>query len=299
MKKIVIPSDFSKDAEKAYYLASNLAKKSGAEIVILHVLENHLKFIDSMPYDVFDTDLIFTGEEKEEFSSAAEKMKRVLELEVFRGVKVDYFISDSLNENPLKVVLDFLNRGEHSIVILGTSGDDTFGDSCAEFVARRAVVPVISVKDTDENFELKKILLSTDFKTIDKRFMKRITQIAFFMDAQIEFAYINTPKRFKDTDYIEKEWDRFKNRYKIKTDVIHIFNDHDVELGILKVLARSKANMLAVPTHGRTGLSHVFKGSYVEDIINESSVPVFSYNMSNDYHPSYHNRMGTTGGLVG
>ena len=57
--------------------------------------------------------------------------------------------------------------------------------------------------------------------------------------------------------------------------------------------------MLAVPTHGRTGLSHVFKGSYVEDIINESSVPVFSYNMSNDYHPSYHNRMGTTGGFTG
>lgn len=299
MKKLVIPTDFSEDAEKSYHLAAQISKKSGAEIILFHVLDEHMDFINNMPYDVFDNSVVFEGVEKEEFSAAETKMKELVKSEVFKGTKVDYFISDSVNQNPLKVVLDFLNKADHSIVILGTSGDDTFGDSNAEFVARRSAVPVISVKEASDNYILKKILLSTDFKTIDLRFMSRINQLAYFMDAEIDFVYINTPKKFRDTDYVERKWAQFKKRYKIEHDRIHIFNDHDIELGILKVLERTGADMLALPTHGRSGLSHMFKGSYVEDIINDADVPVFSYNMSNDYHSHYHGGIGTVRGFSG
>jgi nucleotide-binding universal stress UspA family protein len=299
MKKLVVPTDFSEDAAKAYPLAIKIAKSSGATIVLLHVLDEHLRFIENMPYDIFDNSVVYTGEEKTKSDEAENKMKNLIESKIFEGVEVEFFISDSIQKNPLKIVLEFLNKKEHSLVVLGTSGDDTFGDTNAEFTARRAVVPVLSVRDINVDNEIDKILLSTDFKTIDIRFINRIKLIADLMEAEIDFVYVNTPKKFKDTDYIEKEWSRFKKRFKIEHDRLHIFNDHDVELGIMKVLERTGAGMLALPTHGRTGLLHMFKGSYVEDIINKANVPVFSYNMSNDYHAKSYSGMGTTRGFTG
>jgi hypothetical protein len=57
--------------------------------------------------------------------------------------------------------------------------------------------------------------------------------------------------------------------------------------------------LLALPTHGRTGLEHLFNGSYTEDIINDVSVPVYSYSMSNDYHARTYSAVVETRGFTG
>ena len=39
MKKILVPTDFSKNASMATDVAFDIAKKSGASIILLHVIE--------------------------------------------------------------------------------------------------------------------------------------------------------------------------------------------------------------------------------------------------------------------
>ena len=39
MKKILVPTDFSKEAENALKVAAQLARKHGSEIYLLHMLE--------------------------------------------------------------------------------------------------------------------------------------------------------------------------------------------------------------------------------------------------------------------
>jgi nucleotide-binding universal stress UspA family protein len=39
MKKILIPTDFSKSAENALKVAAQIAKKNNGEIILLHMLE--------------------------------------------------------------------------------------------------------------------------------------------------------------------------------------------------------------------------------------------------------------------
>ena len=39
MKKILIPTDFSKNAEHALKVAAQIAKKNNGEIILLHMLE--------------------------------------------------------------------------------------------------------------------------------------------------------------------------------------------------------------------------------------------------------------------
>ena len=48
MKKILVPTDFSNQAENALKVASQLAKKHGSEIYLLHMLELPLQEIDAL-----------------------------------------------------------------------------------------------------------------------------------------------------------------------------------------------------------------------------------------------------------
>jgi nucleotide-binding universal stress UspA family protein len=299
MKKIVIPTDFSSDAEKAYAVAGQIASRTNAEIVLLHIISSHLDFIDNMSYGSYVPNMLFNEDPTIEIENSKKKLEELVSSDKFHGAKVTYFITESYRSDPLKDVLEFLNKQEHSLIIMGTSGDDFVGDTNAEVVARKSVIPVLTIKNRIDQFNISKVLLPTDFKTIDLRFVNRISTLSTVFGAKIEFVYINTPKHFKDTDYIEKEWRRFKKKYKLEDAVFSIFSDHDVELGIVKMLERSGADLLAIPTHGRTGLSHLLNGSYTEDIINDVSVPVYSYNMSNDSHARTYSTVVETRGFTG
>jgi len=299
MKKIVVPTNFSLDAEKAYPLAVEIARKANAEIIFLHVISSHIEFINTMPYGDFTPTVVFDDNPVDEVNRGREKLESLVKLEMFNGLKVDYFINDSFRSDPLKDILSFLNKEEHSLVIMGTSGDDYGGDTNTEVIVRKSIIPVLTVKGNIQDINIEKILVPTDFHTVDLKFIHRITTLAEVFKATIEYVYINTPKHFKDTDYIEKEWKRFQKRYGLATNVFSIFNDHDIELGIAKMITKSSADMLAIPTHGRTGLGHFFRASYTEDIVNDVSIPVYSYNMSNDYHPGMVTNIVTARGFTG
>ena len=299
MRKIVVPTDFSPDAQKAYGLAGQIAIKSNSEIVLLHILTSHLDFINSMSYGGYAPNVVFDQDPSTEIQKAQIKLDELVNSDAFGGAKVSYFISKSFRSDPLKDVLSFLNKHEHSLIVMGTSGDDFGGDTNAEVVARKSTIPVLTLRDEIVDFDIKKILVPTDFHAFDLKFMDRVTGLANVLGASVEFVYINTPKHFKDTDYTEKEWARFKKKYRLSKETFSVFNDHDVELGIVKMVERSNASLLALATHGRTGLGHIFRGSYTEDVINNISIPVYSYNMSNDYHPYSYNTVVETRGFTG
>ncbi len=48
MKKILVPTDFSKNATAATDVAFDIAKKSGASIVLLHVIDQILTWKDKL-----------------------------------------------------------------------------------------------------------------------------------------------------------------------------------------------------------------------------------------------------------
>ena len=48
MKKILVPTDFSKEAENALQVAAQLARKHDAEIYLLHLLELPLHQVDAL-----------------------------------------------------------------------------------------------------------------------------------------------------------------------------------------------------------------------------------------------------------
>jgi len=57
----------------------------------------------------------------------------------------------------------------------------------------------------------------------------------------------------------------------------HIYNDINVEKGILHFAKDSNTDIIGVCTHGRKGLSHFLNGSISEDLVNHAKRPVVAF----------------------
>jgi hypothetical protein len=70
---------------------------------------------------------------------------------------------------------------------------------------------------------------------------------------------------------------KFIKKYTVKNHSLHIFNDTNIENGIINFSQHIGADLIGICTHGRTGLAHFFNGSISEDIVNHTSKPVITF----------------------
>ena len=65
----------------------------------------------------------------------------------------------------------------------------------------------------------------------------------------------------------------------LKIFYINIYNATSIEKGIIDFSDEINANLIAIETHGRTGIAHLIFGSLAEDIANHINRPVLSIKM--------------------
>ena len=88
---------------------------------------------------------------------------------------------------------------------------------------------------------------------------------------------ICTPNSFKTTTIAEKTMKDFVSDFEIKKYNTHIYNDANVEKGILNFTNNTNGDIIAICTHNRTALSHFFNGSISEDLVNHANKPVLAF----------------------
>ena len=88
---------------------------------------------------------------------------------------------------------------------------------------------------------------------------------------------INTPNSFKPTHVAESIMSEFVKGFNLTNYSSHIYNDVNVEKGILNFANAVNADLIGMCTHGRTGFSHFFNGSISEDLVNHTVRPVVTF----------------------
>jgi len=277
MKTILIPVDFSNTSNKALEVGVTIAKRIKAKIVLTHMagVESGLnKEPNTAEEVVFYSRLI--GKKFEEFLD-----RPFLENVAYETVLKQHLDFGSMN--------DFAKELDASLIVMGSNGakgmTEILKGSNAEKVVRSSEVPVLVVKDNDINFAPERILYASDFHLETVGAYHRIIEAATMLNARIDFLYINLPgKNFKSTSQMDETLLNFFSEVKhpdpvaaIKT--VNRYADHTVEKGVMNYASLSAADVIAIPTHGRTGLSHFFQGSISEDIANHSVVPVLTVKM--------------------
>lgn len=272
MKKILVPTDFSECAEHAVEVAASLAKKMDARLYIIHVMD----------IPVYDRNDSFQS-----YSNAAEGIfwmklvkKRFGELfkkpflEGVNAVEVLQFdgVYDTITSQAEEHQIDLIVMGSH-----GDSGaHEVFIGSNTEKVVRLAECPVLTVKHQSAGFSPKNVVFASNFLGEAKENFGRLFSFIKAFGAHVHLVKVVTPDHFESTSYSEKLIKEFLDEWKLDNYSVHIYNERTIHEGILAASKRIGADMIAMETHGRSGLLRFVYGSQTEGVVNHSDIPVLS-----------------------
>lgn len=272
MKKILVPTDFSEQAENALRVAVQLAKKNKSSIYLLHMLELPLNLVDStssgrdLPEALFFMKLARRRFEElmaKDFLKDVEVFETVQFQETFNGIV----------ESAKKHDADLIVMGSH-----GASGfKEMFIGSNTEKVVRTSHIPVLVIKNRHEDFVVKNFVFATDYsKETKKPFLEAVT-FAKKVGAKIHLLFVNTANNFITTNEVNKMAEDFVEGVPLKNYTLNIYNDTSVEKGVLNFAQSIDAGLIGMSTHGRKGLAHFFNGSISEDLVNHAKRPVITF----------------------
>jgi nucleotide-binding universal stress UspA family protein len=274
MDKILIPCDFSEQAINAFKLASDLAHASNAEVHLLHVIELPIMHEDILtPMPSFDETLL------KELNDRAES--KFLELRK-DFAKENLLITTKIEFGPIvPAILDYQSDNNVTLIVMGTKGvsglEEVFIGSTAEKVVRNALCPVIAVKRAVEMSDLKHIVFPNSLEEGQEDLVMHVKALQDALGATVHMVWIDTSNDVGGHPVVKEQLEAFAKRMMLTNYTINIFKASNNETGIIKFTHWINANMIAMGTHARKGISHLLRGSVTEDVVNHVDCPIWTY----------------------
>lgn len=277
MKTILVPTDFSEQANNALDLAVQIARKSDANILVVNVIEG-LRDFSFNTMGELENDM---GEEvfiiKKLIDQVKIRLSQIAKDERYSDVKIETAVEmGNAFESISKVIAD-----RHAdLLVMGTKGtsglEEVLIGSNTEKVVRYAKCPVITVKEKVSLDSIKNIVFASNLQDEQTALVKKLKVIQEITDATLHLVKVNTPNHFSTQRQMMKEFARFIKKHEISNASTSIYNEATEEDGILYFAEDLGACMIAMGTHGRTGILHLLSGSIAEDLVNHAQVPVWT-----------------------
>lgn len=278
MKKILVPTDFSNHAEYALKVAAQIARKNGGEIYLLHMLE-----LPAVGDGIGESKAVGTSADVPEvmffMEKTRERFQEILNKPYLQGISVVEAIQferafDGIITHSKKHNIDLVVMGSH-----GASGfHEMFIGSNTEKVVRTSDIPVLVIKKEMGEFNPQNFVFASDFSDEIKKPFGKVVEFVNTFNTNLHLVFINTPNDFKPTHTAEKIVNNFAAGFNLKNGhTTHIYNDINIEKGVLHFANSINADLIGMCTHGRKGLAHFFNGSISEDLVNHAVRPVVTF----------------------
>lgn len=278
MKKFLIATDLSPRSDRALNRALVLADEWEAELIVLHVVDEELP------------------------SSVADRLKADAEstiddhLDGYPTLNRGKVVRSVIFGRPSKDIVEVAASAEVDLIILGTPRDETFGDfflgTTAERVIRHGNDPVLIVKDRVKA-PYKKVLVGIDFSVYSRRAVEFSQSLVPNGDIVVVHAYevpfkgLGSGRTTRNEDskrqqqqmdaMLTKEMDAFLSSLSSSSPGIErVLVEGMVRPVILGQVERTRADLLVVGTHGRTGLAHALLGSVARDLLGDPPCDVLA-----------------------
>lgn len=274
MKKILVPIDFSVQAEYAAKVAVNIAKLTDSKIYLLHMLELPTGVIDPSSYGTSSntpTALLF-------LKRAYEKFENFKKLSFFDGVEMEDSV---LFHKAYDGIINESEKNDVDLIVMGSKGtsglEEMLVGSNTEKVVRNSNIPVLVIKKEVEKFKIENIVFASNFNLDARGTFQKILDFTTIFDAQLHLLKINTIHNFETTKESSDAIRNFINDFDLNNYTLNIYNDVSVEAGVLNFAKVIDADVILLNTHGRRGLAHLFAGSITEDLANHAKLPVITF----------------------
>jgi nucleotide-binding universal stress UspA family protein len=273
MKKILVPFDFSSQANEAYKVAVAVASKNEAQITLLYILA--IPPIYSGSGEPLAIDPIAYGSVEEEVKNKLEKMKANA---ASKSIKVN---TEVVYGELVPSVRKMIESKKIDLVVMGTSGSSGFAEvfigSNTEKVVRYSPVPVLAVRRSFALKSIKKILVPSTLQLNQAKFINSLKELQDFFGARLHILLVNTPIHFRTDAEANEALQEFARYYKLTNYKTHFRNYPREEDGIIDFAYSEGMDLIAMATHARKGLAHLFNISVTENVVNHIQSPIWTY----------------------
>jgi nucleotide-binding universal stress UspA family protein len=274
MKKILVPCDFSEPAVEAFRFAIDLAARSQGKVIVLKVIDlPNVTYGASIDMSIYNYSPTLLKDLEEDAKKSYKKM-------FDKFGKKTRNISFVVVQGPTSIIIrDYIEDNKIDLVVMGTHGtsgmEEFLVGSNTEKIVRFSNAPVIAIRNAVSISSIKNIVFPTTLELNQTDFIKKLKSLQEYFGATLHVLHLNTPFSFIK----EIELKEYADHYKHTKCTLNIRNDRYEPDGIISFVKEIKADMLAMPTHGRRGLSHFINGSIAEDVVNHVECPIWTYKL--------------------
>lgn len=276
MKRILVPTDFSEQAENALKLAAQLARKHDCEIYLLHMLE--------LPLDLVDPVMANRSNDLPEalffMKLAHKRFAEIMNRPYLYGLTIHEKVQF---HEAFEGIMETSKECNCDLIVMGSKGahgfKEMFVGSNTEKVVRTSETPVLVIKNEHPEFKVRNFVFATDFDPEAKKILPQVIRFADLFEAKLHLVYINTASKFLSTEDADLQMESFLEDSGFDNYTLNVFNDRTVESGILNFAKKLDSNLVGIGTHGRSGIAHFFNGSVSEDLVNHANRPVITFKL--------------------
>lgn len=277
MKRILVPTDFSPNADKATDYAVRIARLNSASILLIHACDDldPLYLDGSMTRMEYNQRVMDEAMEKLELrrKSIAETEKLDIAIQLYSGSVLD-------------TILVAAEEHEADLIIMGTLGisglhDKLFGSKTAELI-RHSRIPVLTIPIEFEWTDPSKFMLAIRDTREALPLLDPLIEITRLFKTELHVATFTDSDFTGAIDYIADENNVQFAADKIRRDYlgIPVVKEHllggDFEESINEFIANTNIDMLAMITHKRSLIGQLFHHSMTRKMSYHAHVPVLA-----------------------
>ena len=278
IKKILVPVDFSKTSLYALDYAIDLAKKSNAQITLLHVAEG----FESNAMSGFYVPPTFELDYNQNIVDQNNKHLTDLSAKIKKKGAANVNILTSVGKVS-KEIIAISKQEKASVIIMGTHGvsgvKEFFMGSNAFKVIKESICPVLTVQRKGASPAFKKILLPFTAKPHSREKVNYAIDMALLYGATlhvlgVDNIFTKTGKRKIELEAAQIKEIALAKGALCKTKVI---SDAYVADVILKHAMKMDVDLITIMANlDKANFLEYFSGPVSQQIVNHSSIPVLS-----------------------
>jgi len=271
MKKILVATDFTKYADYAVSSGASIARQTGAQLILLHVMNRPINSGD----DSYENYHNMPGGDTV-VSNIQNKLDGIISSFDLKNVKAIY----ELRYDVFKTILKHADRHQVDLIIMGAYGESqlegSFIGSNTERVMLQAKMPVLIVQEEFKDFNLENIVFASEFYGEVYKIFPRMKKIIDLFDTDLHLLKVNTPSRFQRTHDSMKLMTEFSNEFSLKNSTKNTYSDLSVENGIINFAKSVEADLIAITPDGLWRLAHVFRKNITAKLMKKSIKGILS-----------------------
>ena len=270
MKTILVPTDFSENANNTIKYAAALANSIQAKLILVNII--------NLPATPLENGIVLPmiSEMFDNYNAEIRKIADGIEIKYNNQFQIEticqygYFLTN-LNQ--------LVKNKKVDLVIMGTKGasnllDKYIGTNTSEFI-KMAVCPVLAIPAQATFTGISHIAYASDFECEETIYLQQLIQVAELLTAQLSIVNIKTDYQLNIVADCQVLKDIIKN-FPYQNVSISQIRKNDVIKGLYEFVQDNKADVLAVSIQKRGLIENLFHSSISNKLFCQSKLPLLS-----------------------